>query len=170
MSALRLRPPIVFPGEIERLKTQIADASRGNRFILQGGDCVERFEDCTEGRIVNKIKILLQMSVILTYAARKPVVKIGRIAGQYFKPRTSTTEIIGEVELNSYKGDGINDIAASVEGRESDPGRLTRSYYSATATLNCIRAMISSGFADLHNPYNWNLYSIEQTEKWGDYR
>ena len=170
LAVLRLRPPIVFPGEVERLKGKIADAAHGDSFILQGGDCVERFEDCTERRIVNKIKILLQMSVILTYAARKPVVKIGRIAGQYFKPRSRPTEMVGEVELNSYRGDGINDITASVEGREADPQRLISSYFSATSTLNCIRAMISGGFADLHNPYNWNLYSIEQTENWKDYR
>ncbi len=163
-------PPLVTPGEIDRLRAGIAEAGRGNRFILQGGDCVERFEDCAEERITNKIKILLQMSVILTYAARKPVLKIGRIAGQYFKPRSKPFETIDGEELPSYRGDGINGNAANARDRTPDPDRLHRSYFSATATLNFIRAMISGGFADLHNPYNWNLYPIEKTERWKEYR
>jgi 3-deoxy-7-phosphoheptulonate synthase len=170
LSELATVPPLVTPGEVERLKTGIAEAGRGNQFILQGGDCVERFEDCTEDRITNKIKILLQMSVILTYAARKPVLKIGRIAGQYFKPRSSPFEAVDGVELPSYRGDGVNGNEYDAEIRAADPGRLRRSYFSATATLNFIRAMISGGFADLHNPYNWNLYPIEQNERWKEYR
>lgn len=161
-------PPVVFPGEVERLKRQIAEAGEGKRFILQGGDCVERFEDCGERRITNKIKILLQMSVILTYAARKPVLKIGRIAGQYFKPRTSEYEGEGEHRIPTYRGDGINGNVAS--DRTPDPGRLEQSYFSSAATLNYIRAMISGGFADLHNPHNWDLYPMEQSANWQEYR
>ena len=170
LSELRSVPPIVFPGEVERAKAQIADASEGRRFILQGGDCVERFEDCTESTIVNKIKILLQMSVILTYAGRRPVLKIGRIAGQHFKPRTSATETVSGVVLPTYRGDGINGNSATSEARRPDPSRLKQSYFSSASTLNFIRAMISGGFADLHNPFNWNLYSIEQTNEWSEYR
>ena len=162
-------PPLVTPGEIERLKASIAEAGKGNRFILQGGDCVERFEEVLSERITNKLKILLQMSVVLTYAARKPVLKIGRIAGQYFKPRSSPFETIDGVTMPSYRGDGINGNKTDLKERAPDPERLRRSYFSATATLNFIRAMISGGFADLHNPYNWNLFPIEQSEKWKEY-
>ncbi|MBT3275890.1 MAG: 3-deoxy-7-phosphoheptulonate synthase [Spirochaetales bacterium] len=170
VNEIHTAPPVVFPGEVERAKSQIGDASEGDRFILQGGDCVERFEDCAEDRIVNKIKILLQMSIILTYAARKPVLKIGRIAGQYFKPRSNLTETINGTVLHTYRGDGINGNAPTIEDRLADPARLKQSYFSAASTLNFIRAMISGGFADLHNPYNWNLYSIEQTEEWQEYK
>lgn len=161
-------PPIVFPGEVERLKSQIAEAARGQRFILHGGDCVERFADCNPTAITNKLKILLQMSVVLSHAARKPIVRIGRIAGQYFKPRSSDTEEIDGRVVLSYRGDGVNGFAP--EDREPDPDRLVSGYFHATATLNYIRSMIDGGFADLHHPYTWNLDSIERSEKWEDYR
>lgn len=170
LAGLETLPPIVFPGEVERLKRSIARAANGKGFMLQGGDCVERFADCTQQRITNKIKILLQMSVILTYAARKPVVKIGRIAGQYFKPRSSPFETVEGREILSYRGDGVNDNEKSAEARIADPGRLRSSYFYSAATLNFIRAMISGGFADLHNPYNWNLYPIEKSERWKEYK
>ena len=170
LTELHAMPPIVFPGEVDRLKRQIADAADGERFILQGGDCVERFEDCNEERITNKIKILLQMSVVLTYAARKPVLKIGRIAGQYFKPRSNQYESAEGRTILTYRGDGINGNVATPEAREPDPLRLKQSYYSAAATLNFVRAMISGGFADLHNPYNWNLHPMKQTERWREYK
>lgn len=170
LAELDSSPPIVFPGEIERLKKGIAEAGEGRRFILQGGDCVERFIDCTEQSITNKIKILLQMSVILTYATRRPVLRIGRMAGQFFKPRSVPTEIVDAVEMPVYRGDGINGIESVPEVRAPDPRRMRTSYFSAAATLNYIRAMIAGGFADLHNPYNWNLHAIEQTAKWIEYR
>ena len=170
LSGLSTLPPVVFPGEVDRLKSSLAEAAQGRCFVLQGGDCVERFEDCTQERITNKIKIILQMSVILTYAARKPVVKIGRIAGQYFKPRSSPFEIVENGTIPSYRGDGINRIDKLIQARVADPERLRHSYFYAAATLNFIRAMISGGFADLHNPYNWNLYPVEKSEKWKEYR
>lgn len=161
-------PPIVSPGEIDLLREQIADAATGGRFILHGGDCVERFIDCTAGTIADKLKILLQMSVVLSHAARRPVLRIGRIAGQYFKPRSSETELIDGRLVPSYKGDAINGFAP--DERTPDPRRLIDAYFHATATLNYIRAMIDDGFADLHHPYAWNLDSIERSPQWNDYR
>jgi 3-deoxy-7-phosphoheptulonate synthase len=156
-------PPLVFVGEVDKLKSQIADAAQGKKFILHGGDCAERFIDCNEAAITNKIKIILQMSVILTYGARKPVIRIGRIAGQYSKPRTSPTELINGVRVPIYRGDSVNDYEPVPEKRRPDPERLVQAYFMSVATLNYIRAMIAGGFADLHNPYSWNLHSIEQT-------
>lgn len=163
-------PPLVFLGEVEDLKKQISMAGNGKRFILQGGDCAERFIDCTENAILNKIKILLQMSVILTYGARKPVVRIGRIAGQYFKPRSRPFETVNNNKMSTYKGDSINIYEPGIENREPDPERLLMAFYHSVTTLNYIRAIIAGGFADLHHPYTWNLHSIEKTEEWQNYR
>ncbi len=165
---LRCLPPIVFPGEVDQLRGHIAEAAAGRQFILHGGDCVERFVDCNARTIADKLKILLQMSIVLSHAARRPVLRIGRIAGQYFKPRSSETETIDGVAIPSYKGDAINGFAAS--DREPRPGRLLDAYFYSAATLNYIRSMIDGGFADLHHPYAWNLHSIEQTAKWPDYQ
>jgi 3-deoxy-7-phosphoheptulonate synthase len=165
---LRSLPPIVFPGEIRQLRAQIAEAAAGKRFILHGGDCVERFVDCNADTIANKLKILLQMSIVLSHAARKPVLRIGRIAGQYFKPRSSPTEIVGETEVPTYRGDAVNGF--NPRDREPSPKRLLDAYFYSTATLNYIRSMIAGGFADLHHPYAWNLYSIEKSPKWADYQ
>jgi 3-deoxy-7-phosphoheptulonate synthase len=163
-------PPLVFPGEVIHLKKKIGDAGEGKGFVLQGGDCVERFINCNEQTITNKLKIILQMSVILTYAARKPVIRIGRIAGQYSKPRSNETEIIDGTEIPVYRGDSINSYEPDANKRTPDSVRLLESYYHSAATINYIRAMIDGGFADLHQPFTWNLYQIEQTEKWGEYR
>lgn len=160
-------PPIVFPGEIDRLRSKIRAAANGEQFILHGGDCVERFIDCNPQTITNKLKILLQMSVVLSHAARTPVLRIGRIAGQYFKPRSSETEVIDGTTVPSYKGDTINGFPPAE--REPDPHRLVDGYFHATATLNYIRSMIDGGFADLHHPYSWNLHSMERTAKWAEY-
>lgn len=165
---LRGLPPVVFPGEIRQLEGHLAEASAGRQFILHGGDCVERFADCNARSIVNKLKILLQMSIVLSYAARKPVLRIGRIAGQYFKPRSSETERIDDAEVLTYRGDAINGFASTE--REPDPRRLLDAYFYSTATLNYIRSMIDGGFADLHHPYAWNLDSIERSTKWADYQ
>ena len=166
---LSLQPPLVFPGEVHRLKAQLGEVGDGRRFIIHGGDCVERFQDCNEKTITNKIKILLQMSIVLTHALRKPVIRMGRIAGQYFKPRSSETEISQGEEVLTYRGDTVNGFQNNKEVRTPDPERLKQGYFYAAATLNYIRAMISGGFTDLHHPYNWNLFSIEKTEKWAEY-
>ena len=170
MAEIAARPPLVFPGEVDKLRHHIALAAEGRNFVLQGGDCVERFLDCRAETIANKLKILLQMSVILTHAARRPVVRVGRMAGQFAKPRTSDTDVVDGREIPSYKGDLINDYVAKPADREPDPARLLEGYHHAVATLNYIRAMINGGFADLHHPYTWNLHAIEQTEQWPEYR
>jgi 3-deoxy-7-phosphoheptulonate synthase len=170
ISELKNYPPLVFPGEVENLKKKIGDAAAGKRFILQGGDCVERFEDCRADTITNKLKIMLQMSVILTYAARMPVVRIGRIAGQFSKPRTRDTENVNGREIPTYRGDSINSFEPDPAGRTPDPRRLLAGFFHSAATINYIRAMIDGGFADLHKPYTWNLFDIEQTEKWSEYK
>ena len=167
---LREYPPLVFPGEVRQLRSQIHQAALGRSFILQGGDCVERFVDCNPTAIGNKLKILLQMSVVLAYGLRKPVVRIGRFAGQYFKPRTNETEVVDGVEVPTYKGDTVHRFEATSEARRSDPMRLIDGYFHATATLNYIRSMIDGGFADLHYPYRWNLHTIEASEQWREYR
>jgi len=163
-------PPLVFPGEVENLKNQIAQAQDNKKFILQAGDCVERFDDCNRESIVNKMKIILQMSLLLTYSSRKPVVKIGRIAGQYAKPRSKKSEIINDKEMLSFKGESIHGFGADVENRKPDPNRLLQSYFHSGVTLNYIRAMIEGGFANMQHPFHWNLHGIRNTEKWMEYK
>lgn len=150
-------PPLVFYGEVDNLRQQLAEAAQGKRFLLQGGDCAERFQDCNPKAITSKLKILLQMSVIMSYSARCPVVKIGRIAGQYAKPRSQETEKVGGKEIPVFRGDNIHSFEATPEGRRPDPQRLLRGYHNSSLTLNYIRAMITGGFANLHHPENWNL-------------
>jgi len=163
-------PPLVSFGEVNFLKKQIADAGDGKKFILQGGDCAERFIDCNEKSIINKIKILLQMSVILTYGARKPIIKIGRIAGQYSKPRSNLFESINNKNIFTYRGDSINDFFPDEKKREPDPERLLSAFFYSVTTLNYIRAIISGGFADLHDPYSWNLHFMKKTSEWKKYK
>lgn len=170
LSELARRPPLVACGEVDELRGQIAQAAQGKAFILQGGDCVERFVDCDEAVITNKLKILLQMSVILTHSTRCPVVRIGRIAGQYAKPRSQSTEIVDGEEILTYRGDSIHDFSPTPRGRTPDPDRLLRGYFLAASTLNFIRSMIDGGFADLHQPYTWNLYGIEKSAQWPEYK
>lgn len=162
-------PSLVFAGEVDALKRHIAAAGEGKAFILQGGDCVERFIDCDARTIENKLKILLQMSVVLTYAIKRPVVRIGRIAGQFSKPRSKETERIGGKEMLTYRGDSVNSYAPGAQ-RKPDPRRLLKSFYHAGITLNHIRALVEGGFADLHQPYNWNLYEMEQSSRWSNYK
>lgn len=157
LGTIRQYPPLVFVGEVDNLKRQLADAAAGRRFLLQGGDCAERFQDCTPDAITSKIKILLQMSVVLAYGARQPVVRVGRIAGQYAKPRSADTEVIDGKTLPVFRGDNINSFEGDPEGRRPDPKRLLQSYHTASMTLNYVRAMITGGFANLHHPENWNL-------------
>jgi 3-deoxy-7-phosphoheptulonate synthase len=149
-------PPLVFAGECDELKARIADAARGEAFFLQGGDCAETFADATADRIRNKIKTLLQMAVVLTYGASMPVVKVGRMAGQFSKPRSKPTEVRDGVELPAYRGDAVNDYAFDRAARTPDPRRLLRAYHTSSATLNLVRAFTKGGFADLRHVHEWN--------------
>ncbi|MCW8945411.1 MAG: 3-deoxy-7-phosphoheptulonate synthase class II [Sedimenticola sp.] len=157
LEQLSLLPPLVTSWEIESLKSQLAAASRGEAFLLQGGDCAENFSDCNAQIVTNKLKILLQMSLLLIHGLNKPVIRVGRIAGQYAKPRSADMETIDGVTLPSYRGDLINGPEFTEEARVPDPVRLLRGYGRAAMTLNFIRALSDCGFADLHHPENWDL-------------
>lgn len=170
LARIRNLPPLVVPGEIEKLKIALAEAGEGRAFILHGGDCVERFADCREETIRNQMKIILQMSVILTHSLRRPLVRIGRIGGQYFKPRSRETEQAGEEEILTYRGDGVHRFEATPRGRSPDPKRLLEGFFHSALTHNYIRSLIDGGFTDLHTPYKWKLHHIEGTEKWEEYR
>ena len=158
---LRELPPLVTSWEIERLKREIAEAQEGKRFILQGGDCAETLDDCRPDVITNKLKILLQMSLVLVYGGKKPVTRVGRFAGQYAKPRSSATETIAvdgaPITLPSYFGDLVNRPAFTPEDRTPDPSLMVRAYKHSALTLNFIRALVDGGFADLHHPEYWDL-------------
>jgi 3-deoxy-7-phosphoheptulonate synthase len=157
VAALSRLPPIVVSWEVDLLKDQIAAAQRGERFILQGGDCAEVFDDCESDAIARKLKILLQMSLVLLHGMKKPVIRIGRMAGQYAKPRSADTETRDGVTLPVYRGDNVNRPGFSAEDRIPDPVLLLRGYERAALTLNFVRALADGGFADLHHPENWNL-------------
>lgn len=150
-------PPLVTPLEIEALKTQLAEAAQGKRFLLQGGDCAESFSDCNENVITNKMRILLQMSLILIHGLHKPVIRVGRIAGQYAKPRSSDTETQNDLTLPSYRGDLINATEFTLPARTPDPWRMLQGYQYAALTLNYIRALMDGGFADLFHSEYWEL-------------
>ncbi|KAI0860140.1 phospho-2-dehydro-3-deoxyheptonate aldolase-like protein [Xylaria cubensis] len=155
-------PPIVHPHEIEKLKQSLRDVARGEAFLLQGGDCAELFDYCRQDAIESKIKLLLQMSLVLIWGADKRVVRIGRMAGQYAKPRSSPTEIVDGKEVPSFRGDILNGY--HLEDRELDPQRLVKAYNHSAATLNYVRAAISAGIADLHRPLNWSLGHVKDPE------
>jgi len=163
-------PPIVVSWEIEALKRQIAEAQQGRRFVLQGGDCAETFADCESGQIARKLKILLQMSLVLLHGLKMPVVRVGRFAGQYAKPRSADTETREGVTLPSYRGDLVNRPAFSVVDREPDPDLLLRGYERAALTLNFVRALIDGGFADLHHPEYWDLGFVHHSPLRDQYR
>jgi len=150
-------PPLVTPKEIENLKGHLAEAALGKRFILQGGDCSESFAECCGDKITNKLKVLLQMSLILVQGLGVPITRIGRIAGQYAKPRSEDIESINGVSLPSYRGDLINDATFNASARIPNPQRMIQGYGLSSLTLNYIRALVDSGFADLHNPDQWQL-------------
>ena len=156
-------PPLVFAGEIRELKEQLAKASRGEAFLLQGGDCSEEFSRCTAPNIRETLKVLLQMAVILTYAGGKPVVKVGRIAGQYAKPRSADTEMVNGVEMPSYRGDMANSVEPTPEARIPDPARLLQGYNMSAATLNLLRAFTRGGFGSLHRVHAWNQEFVKQS-------
>lgn len=149
-------PPLVFAGEIESLKSQLAQASRGEAFLLQGGDCAESFATCNAVYIRETMKVILQMAVILTFGANKKIVKVGRVAGQYAKPRSSDTENINGIILPSYRGDCVNSPEPTLEARTPNPERLLESYFHSTASLNLLRAYVQGGYADLHKVHIWN--------------
>ncbi|MDQ0612443.1 3-deoxy-7-phosphoheptulonate synthase [Microbacterium sp. W4I4] len=149
-------PPLVFAGEVDNLRTRLARAASGNAFLLQGGDCAETFAGATADQIRNRIKTVLQMAVVLTYGASMPIVKMGRMAGQFAKPRSSDNETRGDVTLPAYRGDIVNGYDFTEKSREADPGRLLQGYHTAASTLNLIRAFTQGGFADLREVHSWN--------------
>ena len=149
-------PPLVFAGEVDILKSRLAQAASGKAFLLQGGDCAETFADATADRIRNRVKTMLQMAVVLTYGASMPVVKMGRMAGQFAKPRSSDTETREGLELPAYRGDAVNGYDFTLESRTADPKRLLQAYNTSASTLNLIRAFTMGGFADLRSVHEWN--------------
>jgi 3-deoxy-7-phosphoheptulonate synthase len=149
-------PPLVFAGEVDLLRERIAKAARGEAFLLQGGDCAETFAGATAEAIRNRVKTILQMAVVLTYGASMPIVKMGRMAGQFAKPRSSDTETRGEVTLPAYRGDIVNGYDFTPESRQADPRRLVQGYHTSASTLNLIRAFTQGGFADLRMVHSWN--------------
>ncbi len=148
-------PPLVFAGEARNLTADLAQVAEGKAFLLQGGDCAESFAEFHPNNIRDTFRVILQMAVVLTFASKLPTVKVGRMAGQFAKPRSTDTEVIGGVELPSYRGDNINDIAFTPEGRVPDPQRMIRSYSQAAATLNLLRAFATGGYANLHQVHRW---------------
>jgi len=153
---LAKQPPLVFAGEVDQLRARLADAAAGKAFLLQGGDCAETFADATADRIRSRVKTLLQMAVVLTYGASMPVVKMGRMAGQFAKPRSSNDETRGEVTLPAYRGDAVNGYDFNPESRANDPWRMLKAYNTSASTLNLIRAFTQGGFADLRSVDEWN--------------
>ncbi len=149
-------PPLVFAAEARSLRRSLADVAKGKGFLLQGGDCAESFAEFSANNIRDTFKVLLQMAVIMTYAGRKPVVKVGRLAGQFAKPRSADTETRDGVELASYRGDNVNGIEFTKAARVPDPERMLKAYHQSTATLNLVRAFASGGLADLHRVSKWN--------------
>src|SRR6188768_2719951 len=149
-------PPLVFAGEVDNLRDRLARAASGRAFLLQGGDCAETFAGATAEQIRNRIKTVLQMAVVLTYGASMPIVKMGRMAGQFAKPRSTDTETRGDVTLPAYRGDIVNGFDFTAESREADPRRLVQGYHTAVSTLNLIRAFTQGGFADLRQVHSWN--------------
>ncbi|HWG66622.1 MAG TPA: 3-deoxy-7-phosphoheptulonate synthase class II [Rhodanobacteraceae bacterium] len=163
-------PPLVTSWEILALKQQLADAQDGKRFLLQGGDCAETFADCNNEVIANRLKVLLQMSLVLVHGLRMPVLRVGRFAGQYAKPRSADTETIDGVTLPVYRGDLVNAPAFTADARRADPARLLEGHARSAMTMNFVRALIDGGFADLHHPEYWNLAWVDHSPLAADYR
>lgn len=167
VARLRTAPPLVFAGECDDLTAKIAAVSRGEAFLLQGGDCAETFAGVTADNVRNKLRVLLQMAVVLTYAASVPVVKLGRLAGQYAKPRSSDLETRdtadGPVTLPAYRGDAVNGYDFTPEARVPDPQRLVDVYNSSAATLNLVRAFVTGGYADLRQVHTWNTDFVQSS-------
>lgn len=156
LKTLTGQPPLVFAGEARRLEADLADVAAGKAFLLQAGDCAESFTDFSADQVRDKLRVILQMAVVLQYSAGVPVVKVGRIAGQFAKPRSASTEVIDGVELPSFRGHMVNDIAFDAEARIPDPQRLLHAYHQSASTLNLLRAFTKGGFADLRRVHAWN--------------
>ncbi len=163
-------PPLVFAGEVRNLKTRLASVAAGEAFLLQGGDCAESFKEFSADNIRDTLRVLLQMAVVLTFAASKPVVKVGRLAGQFGKPRSSAIETIDGVTLPSYRGDNINGMAFTSEARIPNPERLIQSYSQSASTLNLVRAFSQGGYADLANVHSWMLGFVDRSPLGAQYR
>jgi len=162
-------PPLVFAGEARRLKQHLAAAARGEAFLLQGGDCAESFEQFSANNIRDTFKVMLQMAMVLTYGAKVPVIKLGRMAGQFAKPRSAPTETIDGLELPSYRGDIINELAFTPDSRMPNPNKMLQAYTQAAATLNLLRAFSTGGYADVNQVHAWTL-GFTETEKVEKYR
>jgi 3-deoxy-7-phosphoheptulonate synthase len=160
---LRSFPPLVFAGECDELKEKLAAVARGEAFLLQGGDCAETFAGATADNVRNKLRVLLQMAVVLTYAASVPVVKLGRLAGQFAKPRSSDDETRDGLTLPAYRGDAVNGFDFTAEARVPDPQRLVEVYHSSAATLNLVRAFVTGGYADLRQVHTWNTDFVKHS-------
>ncbi|MBC7769440.1 MAG: 3-deoxy-7-phosphoheptulonate synthase, partial [Phycisphaerales bacterium] len=167
---LRSYPPLVFAGEARNLKAALADVAAGKAFLLQGGDCAESFKEFHPDNIRDTFRTLMAMAVVLTFAASRPVVKIGRLAGQFAKPRSEQTETIDGVTLPSYRGDNINGMEFTPESRTPDPERLVKAYSQSAATLNLIRAFANGGYADLHNVHRWMVGFVADSPQGKRYR
>ncbi|UYB51443.1 3-deoxy-7-phosphoheptulonate synthase class II [Xanthomonas sp. AM6] len=170
LGELRHLPPLVTSWEIFALKKQLAEAQEGKRFLLQGGDCAENFSDCESGTISNRLKVLLQMSLVLVHGLRLPVVRVGRYAGQYAKPRSADTETRDGVTLPSYRGDVVNGPEFTAQARVPDPQRMITAHSRSAMTMNFVRALIDGGFADLHHPEYWNLSWVGYSPLAEDYQ
>ena len=169
-NTLRNSPPLVFAGEARRLRAQLAEVAEGKSFLLQGGDCAESFAEFHPNNIRDTFRVLLQMAVVLTFASGKPVVKVGRLAGQFAKPRSSDVEELDGVTLPSYRGDMINDMAFTEKGRIPDPERMVQVYNQSAATLNLLRAFAQGGYADLNDVHRWNLEFVSSGPQADKYR
>ena len=170
LSELGRLPPLVTSWEILALKRQLAEAQEGKRFLLQGGDCAESFSDCESGLISNRLKVLIQMSVVLVYGLRLPVVRVGRFAGQYAKPRSTDTETRDGLTLPSYRGDIVNQPEFTAQARVPDPQRLVQAHSRSALTMNFVRSLIDGGFADLHHPEYWDLGWVGHSPLAEEYR
>src|SRR4051812_43728406 len=167
---LRGYPPLVFAGEARRLKAALARVSEGKAFLLQGGDCAESFAEFHPDNIRDTFRVLLQMAVVLTFGGALPIVKVGRMAGQFAKPRSSPDETIGGVTLPSYRGDNVNGMDFTSEARVPDPQRMVQAYNQSAATLNLLRAFAQGGYADLHKVHQWTLGFLADTVQAQEYR
>ena len=157
-------PPLVFAGEARRLKADLAKAAKGEAFLLQGGDCAESFAEFSADNIRDTFKVMLQMAIVLTWGAKVPVIKVGRMAGQFAKPRSAPTEVLGGVEYPSYRGDIINGFEATQDARRPDPNRMLQAYTQAAASLNLLRAFSTGGYADIHRVQSWIAGFVSENE------
>lgn len=170
LARLSILPPLVTSWEVLTLKQLLAEAQEGKRFLLQGGDCAESFDDCNNEVIANRLKVLLQMSLVLIHGLRLPVVRVGRFAGQYAKPRSADSETRDGVTLPCYRGDLVNAAEFNVSARRADPQRLLQGHALSAMTMNFVRALVDGGFADLHHPEYWNLSWVEHSPLAEEYR